>query len=91
MARHATTLRRFWQTHAGFTPVDALFVGLVLAASGGIAWAWRSHLRADEQQQQQQHHHQQQHQRQQQQQQPAAHLPAAAAAAAGAAAAPQPP
>lgn len=74
MQRHATVLRRFWQTHAGFTPGDALFLGVLLAGAVGIALAWRSHIQEARQQQQQQQARHQQHL-----------LPAMAAAAAAAA------
>eukprot|EP00887_Chlorella_sp_A99_P000835 scaffold5.g835.t1 len=43
-ARHASTLRRFWQTHHGFTRQDAVFLVLVAASTAGLAWAWRLHL-----------------------------------------------
>ena len=100
MQRHATVLRRFWQTSAGFTFGDALFVGLFVAGAAGIALAWRSHLQAARQQEQapQEAQQQQQQQQQQAQQQPLAQqqpvpqapsLPAAAAVAAAAAAAAQ--
>lgn len=98
MQRHASVLRRFWQTSSGFTLGDALFVGLFLAGAAGIALAWRPHLQALRQQAQQERAGQQpaqpgvQQAAQQpaQQQQPAVQgpsLPAAAAVAAAAAAA----
>lgn len=95
MQRHATVLRRFWQTNGRFTLGDALFVGLFMAGAAGIALAWRPQLEALRQQEQAGQApltQQAQQQHVQQQQQPvvqAPSLPAAAAVAAGAAAAAQ--
>lgn len=74
MQRHATTLRRFWQTHSGFTLGDAVVAALFLAGTAGIALTWRAHIREARQ-------------GQPQQQQAAAAAPGAATAAAVAAAA----
>lgn len=90
LQHQAAVLRRFWQTHAGFTPGDALVLGLFLAGAAGIALTWRSHLQAvrqrDQHNQPQQHDARQQGAQVQQPRQPQ-HLPPAAAVAA----VPQPP
>ncbi|KAL4425686.1 hypothetical protein ABPG75_009702 [Micractinium tetrahymenae] len=100
LQRHASVLRRFWQTHSGFTLADALVAGLFLAGAAGVAWTWKGVVREARQQQQgqgQQYGQQQgqeqpgsQGQRQQrwqaQEQPQPAGLPAAAAAAVAAAA-----
>ena len=92
MQRHATTLRRFWQTHSGLTRGDAIVAALFLAGTAGIALAWKSHIhevrqhRQEELQQQQgrqeQAAQQEQQQRAAQRHEPQAQvLPTAAVAA----------
>lgn len=95
MQRHASVLRRFWQTSSGFTLGDALIVGLFLAGAAGIAWAWRPRLQAVRQQEraaqavaQAVGQPAQQLAQQRQQSVPGPSLPAAAAVAAAAAAGP---
>jgi len=85
MQRHVGLLRRLWQTHAGFTVGDALFLGVFLVGAAGIALSWRAHIQEARQQQAQQ---------QQQQGQAPGAVPAAAATSAasmGAAATAPPP
>ncbi|KAL4445911.1 hypothetical protein ABPG77_009110 [Micractinium sp. CCAP 211/92] len=65
LRRHASVLRRFWQTHSGPTVGDAVVAGLVLAGAASIAWSWRGDAQAARQTAQQQ-----QQTAQQQQQQP---------------------
>jgi hypothetical protein len=89
LQHQAAVLRRFWQTHAGFTPGDALVLGLFLVGAAGIALTWRSHLQWVRQRHQHARSHDQQEQhdpRQQLVQQPVKppqpqHLPPAAAVA----------
>ncbi|KAL4859938.1 Chaperone protein DnaJ [Chlorella vulgaris] len=57
MKRHATILRRFWPTHAGFAAGDAFFLGVFLAGAAGIALSWRTHLHELAQKQEQQREH----------------------------------
>lgn len=67
LQRHASVLRRFWQTHSGPTLADALVAALVLAGAAGIAWSWRGDAREPRQQQGGQQQLQQQQQQGQQQ------------------------
>ena len=53
LQRHASVLRRLWQTQARLTRGDAVAGVLLLASVGGIALTWRAHLQEVRQQQQQ--------------------------------------